>query len=97
MGHCQRNMLPVALTFPVLIEVCGRNARRFTRAVVVLKGGGIGAFAGSSKARLPSGFVADIVLDVVFAGAFRVGSLPFDVPFLTSSGCSPSVEIEVVL
>ena len=90
-------VLAVTLTFAVLVEVWGRNSSRFTRPTLGVCGAGITNAAGCSNVRLPLGFAAGDSLGAAFAGAFRVGSFPFEVAFVFSGGCSPSLEVGDVL
>ena len=89
--------LVVKLTLELLVDAGVRDARRFTRTVLVLAGGGITTGAGSSSARLPLGFAAGCVCEATFAEAFCVGCLPFVVAFVFSGGWSPSLELVVGL
>ena len=90
--------LPVRLTFEALVEGCDVcDAWPFTRPACQLSGGGIARLTGYSSVRLLLGLGAGRLLGVAFAGAFCVGSLPFELPFPFSGGCSPSLEVVVVL
>ena len=62
--------LAVNLTLELLVDAGVRDARPFTRTVLMLAGGGISTGAGSSNAGLPLAFAAGCVCEATFTGAY---------------------------